>query len=95
MPSSTEGWNPDWLVAGAGEAHLEPAASYIADFRGGLTCLIDTQLCGCTRASCRPFPVSVGHALSHHGHASRTERPLNHGTGGVGFVSPASFNRGL
>ena len=84
-----------YLIRKTAKLEFSPDYSNSADFRGGLTCLIDTQLCGCTRASCRPFPVSVGHALSHHGHASRTERPLNHGTGGVGFVSPASFNRGL
>ena len=29
------------------------------------------------------------------GQLTRTDRPANHGTGGVGFVSPASFSNGL
>ena len=34
-------------------------------------------------------------ALGRQGHARRTNRPPSHGTAAVGFVSPASFNRGL
>src|SRR5262249_49143578 len=66
-----------------------------ADFRSGVTCLIDTQLCVCLHANPRahrPRPISV---RGPQGQITRTDRPCNHGTGSVGFVSPASFSSGL
>ena len=64
-----------------------------ADYRGGLTCLYDTQLLGaCLHAS------ECGGRSRRQAVRGMPEIPIappNHGTAPVGFVSPASFNRGF
>ena len=64
-----------------------------ADYRGGVTCLMDTQLP--EPPSVVGLHVSIRGGEGRQGHSRRTARPPSHGTGPVGWVSPASFNRGL
>ena len=82
-------------------AHAAPAtrrqmteAPLIADFRRGVTCLNGTQLCGHMH-TCVLLRIRWGAVRRHHGHTTRTDRPLSHGTGRVGSVSLASFKSGL
>ena len=68
-----------------------------ADYRGGVTCLYDTQLLGaCLHASesgGRSRPEAV-RGMPEIPIAPRATGPPE-GWAAVGFVSPASFNRGL
>ena len=70
-----------------------PLARFNADYRGGVTCLMDTQLP--EPPSVVGLHVSIRGGEGRQGHSRRTARPPSHGTGPVGWVSPASFNRGL
>ena len=78
---------PDWL----------PGWRIIADYRGGVTCLYDTQLPGaCLHASeCggRSRPEAVRGMPDVPIAPPATGPPERWAA--VGFVSPASFNRGL
>src|SRR5208337_2182729 len=71
----------------------------IADYRGGVTCLYDTQLLGaCLHASesgGRSRPEAVRGMPDVPIAPPATGPPEGWAPVGVGFVSPASFKRGL
>ena len=68
-----------------------------ADYRGGVTCLYDTQLLGaCLHAfesGGRSRPEAVRACQTYQSPPPATGPP--EGWAAVGFVGPASFNRGL
>ncbi len=79
-------------ILGTG-AIAPPSIRFFADFRGGVTCLFDTQLSDVARQP--SSRCASGRTQGRRGQVTLTERLPNHGTGRVGFVSPASFNSGL
>ena len=56
-----DGQIPDIATVADAAIATTISADINADFRGGVTCLIDTQLCGAGMRVCRPFLVTVGH----------------------------------
>ena len=81
------------------ECQMADAECQIADYRGGVTCLYDTQLLGaCLQAyECgdRSRPEAVRGMPDVPIAPPATGPPEGWAPVGVGFVSPASFKRGL
>jgi hypothetical protein len=66
-----------------------------ADFRGAVTCLIDTQVAWMDCARNPEIVRRGGRDPRTQGQCKRSDRPPSQGTGCVGSVRPASFSSGL
>ena len=88
---------PDALISQDGKCSMRRHGAKNADYRGGVTCLYDTQLLGaCLHASesgGRSRPEAVRGMPDVPIAPPATGPP--EGWAAVGFVGPASFNRGL